>query len=116
MHNHLINALRYDTAKEVLQKAISELDYVVRDKLIVNQSGYLNDVNVVSVLNGMIRALGLAAIKMNQFANSDYGKNMAQALILLGQKIAQNQPALSVDTAEDASVDEAESQEYAEIS
>ena len=100
MHNHLISSNRFEMAKEVLQKAIAELDRVVRDKLIVNQSGYLNEVDVVGVLNGMIRALGLAAIKMNQFANSDYSKNIAQALTLFGQKFVQNQMLMNGDTEE----------------
>ena len=35
---------------------------------------------------------------MNQFANSDYSKNMAQALALFGQKLVQNQMLLNGDT------------------
>ena len=91
MHNHLIDTKRYELAREVLQKAIAELDRVVSDKLIVNQSGYLNDVDIFGAMKGIISALGMAAIKMNQFANSDYTKNMAHALTILGQKLAQYQ-------------------------
>lgn len=111
MHNHLINGQRFEKAKDVLQKAIAELDRVVRDKLLVNQSGYLNDVDVVRVLHGMIRALGLAAIKMNQFANSDYGKAMAQALGILGQRLAQNQTLIEGDTNQADDADDADEQE-----
>lgn len=111
MHSHLISSNRFEIAKEVLQKANAELDRVVRDKLIVNQSGYLNEVDVVGVLNGMIRALGLAAIKMNQFANSDYSKNMAQALALFGKKLVQNQMLLNGDTEQVDDPYEADEQE-----
>ena len=108
MHNHLINGKRFDLAREVLQKAIAELDRVVKDKLIVNQSGYLNAVDVFGALKGMITALGMAAIIMKQFADSDYGKNMRQSLAFLGQKISQNQGLLNgdIDQVEEADVNE----------
>ena len=37
---------------------------------------------------------------MNQFANSDYSKNIAQALTLFGQKFVQNQMLMNGDTEE----------------
>lgn len=111
MHNHLINTKRFDLAREVLQKAIAELDRVIRDKLIVNRSGYLNAVDIFGALKGMITALGMAAIIMKQFADSDYGKNMRQSLALLGQKISQNQKLLNGDIDQVEEADGIEEQE-----
>lgn len=113
MHNHLINGKRFDLAREILQKAIAELDRVIKDKLIVNQSGYLNEVDIFGALNGMIVALGMAAIKMNQFANSDYVKNMAQALSIIGQKLVKNQelPSDDIEQVEEPDVKEEQEDE-----
>jgi len=84
MHNHLIGYTEYAEAKNVLQKAINELDRAISDKLLTNQSEYLNEVNVINVISSIIKALGIAAIRLNQAANSDYAKNLIKAFALLG--------------------------------
>lgn len=83
MHNHLISFSDYQTASGILQKANDELDRAIRDKLIVNQSSYLNTVDIVEVLSGIIKFLGLAALKINESADSEYTKAFARALLTL---------------------------------
>ena len=108
MHNHLISGKRFDVAREVLQKANAELERAISDKLIVNRSGYLNQVDIVGALNKMIFALGTMAYNMNQMASSDAAKNMAQALSMMRQRLAHNQevPLEDVEQVEEADVNE----------
>ena len=81
MHNHLISLSDYRAAASVLEKANAELDRAIRDKLILNQSSYLNKVDIIEVLSGIIKFLGLAALKLNEAADSEYTKNIARALV-----------------------------------
>ena len=57
MHNHLITFAQYEKAKIVLQQANQELDRATKDILLVNKSDYLNNVNIIDVISGFLRAL-----------------------------------------------------------
>ena len=81
MHNHLISFFDYQAAVNVLEKANAELDRAIQDKLIVNQSSYLNKVDIIDVVSGIIKFLGLAELKLNEAADSEYTKNFARALV-----------------------------------
>lgn len=83
MHNHLISFVDYQAAVNVLEKANAELDRAIRDKLIVNQSSYLNKVDIIEVVSGIIKFLGIAALKLNEAADSEYTKNIARALLAI---------------------------------
>ena len=83
MHNHLISFSDYQAAVNILEKANAELDRAIRNKLIVNQSSYLNKVDIIEVLSGIIKFVGLAALKLNEAADSEYTKNIARGLVAL---------------------------------
>lgn len=90
MHSHLISCSDYQAASTILQKANDELDRAIRNKLIVNQSSYLNTVDVIEVISGIIKFLGVAALKLNEAADSEYTKNIARALLALRDKSGSN--------------------------
>lgn len=77
MHNHLIDFRCYKEAKEMLKKANDTLDRAINDKLIVNDSKYLNDVNIFESLssthknhsdNGLAGALAIFAAEAKYYA------------------------------------------------
>lgn len=90
MHNHLISGKRFDVAREVLQKANAELERAISDKLIVNRSEYLNEVDIVGALKGMTAAFRTITASISQLWDADYSQNIAQALSLIGERMAQN--------------------------
>ncbi len=51
MHNHLIDFERYEKAIKMIKKANDTLDRAINDKLIANDSKYLNDVNIFEKLS-----------------------------------------------------------------
>ncbi len=54
MHNHLINFETYQKAKETISSAIDTLNCAIKDKLIVNESEYLNTTNILDTLSSTI--------------------------------------------------------------
>lgn len=69
MHNHLIDFERYEKAKKMIKKANDTLDRAINDKLIVNDSQYLNDVNIFETLSGaykMMEAFSSAMASMGK--------------------------------------------------
>lgn len=63
MHSHLISYDVYYEAKNILTHANEELEKVIENKLIVNESKYLNTVNIMQAIKE-----GLSAIeKFNEF-------------------------------------------------
>ena len=85
MHNHLMVYEEYIRGQEVLQRAIVELDRVIDDKLLVNNSNFSNDINIIDVLSGIVTAIGIAAVAANKIANSEIGKGFIKGLATLGQ-------------------------------
>ena len=83
MHNHLISYDDYEKAQKVMEQAVSELDRVISDKLIVNNSEYLNDVNIFEVLSGIYQAVKTFTTFVNNVANSERMSNIAKAMQLL---------------------------------
>lgn len=76
MHNHLIDFECYKKAKEMLKEANDTLDRAINDKLIVNGSKYLNDVNIFETLssthknhsdNGLVGALAIFAAEAKYY-------------------------------------------------
>ena len=57
MHNHLIDFECYEKAKKMIKKANDTLDRAINDKLIVNDSQYLNDVNIFESLSGAYKMM-----------------------------------------------------------
>lgn len=58
MHNHLIDFERYEKAKKMIKKANDTLDRAINDKLIVNDSKFLNDVNIFETLSDEYKSMG----------------------------------------------------------
>lgn len=87
MHNHLIDYPTYLRAKDTLEKAISELERVIRDKLIVNQSEYLNKINVVDAIGGISVALERLSTIISSMYDSEYSANMAKVLTMFGERM-----------------------------
>ena len=106
MHNHLISFSEFQAAVNVLEKANAELDRAIRDKLIVNQSSYLNKVDIIEVVSGIIKFLGIAALKLNEAADSEYTKNIAKALLAMRDR---NTPRTTIESS--SVVNESESDE-----
>ncbi|MDY4969613.1 MAG: hypothetical protein SO101_05065 [Lachnospiraceae bacterium] len=90
MHNHLMSFEEYEKAKMVMCQAIQELDRAVNDKLIDNNNDYLNDVNIVDVLNGIFKAMGTFAKYVNEASNSEYTANIVKTLSMIGEKFAES--------------------------
>lgn len=88
MHNHLISHSEYENAQKVMKQAISELEHAIRDKLIVNNSEYLNDVNVFEVFSGIYRALKTFATFVDNTANSEHMTNIARVLSLFATGVS----------------------------
>ncbi len=65
MHNHLINFENYQKAKEMIISANDTLNRAINDKLIVNESEYLNAVNIFAGLNKAIEAFSSALANLN---------------------------------------------------
>lgn len=80
MHSHLIDYNTYKEAKEVLELANKELEKAIKDKLIVNKSTYLNNVNINFVINDYfnseefkqtINNLNELNVRLNNYFNSE---------------------------------------------
>lgn len=84
MHNHLITYEQYVCEQSILNHAIEELDRVINDKLLVNDSTYSNSTNIMDVLGGMVVLVGAAAVAINKFVHSEKGQNIIKGLEMLG--------------------------------
>lgn len=80
MHNHLISYDTYINAKEILKKAHSEIEQVIKDKLITNKSKYSNDVNVLDDLNQIFESIRLFATVVDKFFDSEKLKTAGKGL------------------------------------
>lgn len=80
MHNHLLTYEQYVCEQSILNHAIEELDRVINDKLLVNDSTYSNSTNIMEVLGGMIVLVSAAAAALNKFAHSETGQNLIKGL------------------------------------
>ncbi len=65
MHSHLIDYNTYEEAKKVLELANKELEKAINDKLIVNKSTYLNNVNINFVINDYFNSENFKQLKEN---------------------------------------------------
>lgn len=83
MHNHLITYADYKNAKTVLIKAIEELTRIIQDKIIANNSNYLQTVNIFEALSVVAKTVEAAITGLYRAANSDISQNLAKALLLL---------------------------------
>lgn len=88
MHNHLIDFERYEKAKKIIKKANDTLDRAINDKLIVNDSKYLNDVNIFETLssthknhtdNGLASALAIFAAEVKYYGELQKTGTLAEA-------------------------------------
>lgn len=80
MHNHLISYNEYEKAQKVMKRAISELERVISDKLIANNSEYLNDVNIFEVLSGIYQAVKTFVTFASLAANSKHMSNITKTV------------------------------------
>ena len=71
MHSHLIDYSTYLQAKTVLEKAIKELETVISDKLISNDSKYLNTVDIVEALGKALQFFAQVSKVYTEIINSD---------------------------------------------
>lgn len=97
MHNHLVTYEEYIQEQTILQKAIAELERVINDKLLVNNSSYSNTNNVIDVLSGLLLLVGAVAVAANKAANSEIGKNVIKGLEVLGNAVYKNSLLLNSD-------------------
>lgn len=65
MHSHLIDYNTYKEARNVLELANKELQKAIKDKLIVNNSTYLNNVNINFIINDYFNSENFKQLKEN---------------------------------------------------
>ena len=87
MHNHLLTYEQYVCEQSILNHAIEELDRVINDKLLVNDSTYSNSTNIMEVLGGMVVLVGAAAVAINKIVHSEKGQNLIKGLEILGNVV-----------------------------
>lgn len=83
MHNHLINFDTYKKAKETISKALDTLNRAINDKLIVNESKYLNTNNILDALCFSLLNMG-AYFQNNEIHKLLEGNALATAIPTLG--------------------------------
>ena len=110
MHNHLLTYEQYICEQSILNHAIEELDRVINDKLLVNDSTYSNSTNIMEVLGGMVVLVGAAAMALNKFAHSETGQNFIKGLEVLG-KAAYKSTLLLNNNAEEIVADDSDESE-----
>lgn len=76
MHSHLIDFDTYDNAKRTLESATKELKKAIGDKLIVNESEYLNKINIIDTISGIVKTME----KVNEFLSSNQFVNALEKL------------------------------------
>lgn len=104
MHNHLLTNEQYVCEQSILNQAIEELDRVINDKLLVNDSTYSNSTNIMEVLGGIVVLVGAAAVALNKFAHSETGQNLIKGIEVLGK--AAYKSTLFLDDNPEESVDD----------
>ena len=87
----------YTQKKLILQKAVAEIERVIADKLLINDSDYSNKINIFEVLGGLVLLVSAAAVKLNEFAKSDNGKKIIKSLERLGSMAYTNSSLLTDD-------------------
>lgn len=85
MHNHLITYSDYKSAITIMQRANEELDRIIQNKIISNNNNYLNTVNIFEALSVVAKTAEAAITGLYRAVNSDVSKNLAKALLLLGE-------------------------------
>ena len=106
MHNHLMTYTTYVQERLILQKAVAEIERVISDKLLVNDSDYSNNINIFEVLGGLVRLVSAAVVKLNEFVNSDNGKKIIKGLERLGSMAYTDELLLTDGVSEDEEEDE----------
>lgn len=90
MHNHLIDLEHYEKAKDTISKANDTLDRAINDKLIVNDSEYLNSVNIIDAITIMINTLKQFAATIADLHTSYLNSDFRAALIEMGKAVSKN--------------------------
>ena len=96
----------YVQERLILQKAVAEIERVISDKLLVNDSDYSNNINIFEVLGGLVRLVSAAVVKLNEFVNSDNGKKIIKGLERLGSMAYTDELLLTDGVSEDEEEDE----------
>mgnify|MGYP003302261276 CR=1 FL=1 len=68
-----------------MQRANEELDRIIQNKIISNNNNYLNTVNIFEALSVVAKTAEAAITGLYRAVNSDVSKNLAKALLLLGE-------------------------------
>ena len=87
MHNHLISYIEYEQAKSAIQSAIDELEHVISDKLLINNSEYLNEVNIVDVMSNIIKGMVAYSKYSGEVSYVDRTANIIKILAMIGENI-----------------------------
>ncbi len=90
MHNHLISFDTYNKAFRTLLAANNELDRAINDKLITNSSDYSNQVSTIEVIGNIVKALGMFALRLNRFSNSNEMENVRKFATLMVNAMISN--------------------------
>lgn len=80
MHNHLINYSQYEESKTLIEKANEELENAITNKLLTNKSEYLNTVNIVDVISGIIKFVACFAEILGKVALSPITHKMIEGI------------------------------------
>lgn len=102
MHNHLMTYAVYIKERKILQEAVAEIERVIADKLLINDSNYSNSINIFEVLGGVLVLLGAAAVKIGEFTNSDSGKKLIKGIEVLGSMAYTDNSMLTDELNDDA--------------
>lgn len=94
MHSHLISYACYIEAKKNLQRAIDEIECVIHDKLITNNSEYAKKTNLFDLISGMVKAAEIVGSATEEINSPQIQENMKRT-ILLFSKLAHDSTALS---------------------
>lgn len=85
MHSHLINYACYSEAKTNLQRAIDEIERVIHDKLITNDSEYAKKTNLFDLISGMVKATEIVGAAIEKITSPETQENMQKALMLFSK-------------------------------
>lgn len=102
MHNHLISFATYTEARGVLQSANVELTQVINDKLITNDSKYLNAVNIFEVISNIVCSLQLVTSRLGTMADTEGFSNFLKLFGASSDEILNKRPKLTAPESCDA--------------
>lgn len=100
MHNHLIGYKEYEQAKSIIQSAIDELEQVINDKLLDNNSKYLNDVNIVVALSNILKTMETISKQFGEVSYVEHAANVVRMLALARKNIFDRELWLNNDDTE----------------